>query len=336
MRCPCRSRTRNAENAKQNTHKIPWLPRELALDTVGLRCNICLASKHRELTSCTTPNKLCALESRIVKKGGNFDIVHSTLSGLVVGREAPAVGLTLLGDDNAAIWGRCDILAIDVRNDSRFLEVARSVVLINEQVLLVVVGQLHAALGVVDPAPDKDLTRLSDGKTVVATTNNLLDVETLEVCDGRGSGDGVVIVTLIFGDTGLTEGVEAPRIDLAELVNGKAVVIAAADLGDVLALQTELTRDECANCSSRDDTASKLALFTSAPCKDFALVVKSENVVCTRGERNDILQLGDKSWGALCRDTTSETQDAVIALLMLDMMKIFVRSRRLTRKVPQP
>ena len=94
----------------------------------------------------------------------------------------------------------------------------------------------------------------------------------------------------------MAEGIETPGIDFAILVDSKAVVVASSNFGDLLALETELTRDESALRSTSNDTTSELVLLTSTPGKDFPLVVESENVVGTTADGNDLLELWDEYW----------------------------------------
>jgi hypothetical protein len=51
------------------------------------------------------------------------------------------------------------------------------------------------------------------------------------------------------------------------------VVVTASDLCDVLALEAKFAGNKSAHGGSRHDTASKLILLTSSPCKDFAFVI---------------------------------------------------------------
>ena len=144
-----------------------------------------------------------------------LDIIRSTLSSLVVGGEAPAVSLTLLGDDQTVISGSRDELAIDARKDSRLKKKARLFILIEEHVILVQLGDVHTALGIVDPTPNKNLTGFGDRECVVTATDNLLDVEILEAIDDRGGLYRIILIILILGNTSLAESVKAPRIDLS-------------------------------------------------------------------------------------------------------------------------
>lgn len=155
----------------------------------------------------------------------------------------------------------------------------------------------------------------------MATTNNLLDVELLKGLNNRGCLYGIILITLILGNAGLAKCVESPGIDLSRLVDSKAVIVAATDFLDVLALETKFTRDKCANGSSGDHTASKLVLLSSSPGEDLALAAESQDVVGSSGQGGDVLQLRDQSRGALSGDIFSEAQDAIVALLALEITR---------------
>lgn len=262
-----------------------------SLDAIGYRSILRNTSQNRELAPCTTPYKLRVFDGGILDLSGLLHIVRSALSGLIVRREAPAIGLAVLGDHQAIIGSSRDMLAVDVGKNRRLHKEARFVVLIEEQILLVELGNFHATLGTVHPTPDEDLTRLGDGESMMGTTSNLLNIKFCEILNHCWGGDGVVLVVLILGNTSLAKSIETPRIDLAGLLDSKAVIIAAADFGDILALETELTGDKCADRSSRNNTTGKLVLLASSPCEDLALVIESEEVIGASGKCNDVLQL---------------------------------------------
>jgi hypothetical protein len=256
------------------------------------------------------------------------------LSSLVVGREAPAVSLASLGDDKAVVSGSCDEFAINVRKDCRLHKESRFLVLVEEQIILVELGYFNATLGVVDPAPDEDLTRLGDGESMVAAANDLLDIEIAEALNNSGSLYRIVLIILILGNASLTESIESPGIDLSRLVDSKAVVVAAANLCNILPLESKLTRDKSAHGGSRDDTTSKLVLLAGSPREDLALVVESQDVIGSSREGGDILQLRNKNRGALSRDTLLEAQNAIIALCVLRLVVDVGGSRNLLETCP--
>ena len=243
------------------------------LDAVGQWLVRSFTSKDRELAASTAPDKLLLTNSGVINKRSHLDIVCSALSSLVIGGEAPAVSLTSLGDDEAVICGSRDKFAFNSWKNCRPHEEARLVILIEKQVIPAEFGYIHATLSVVNPTPNKDLAGFRDRESMVAATNDLLDVEIPKALNNGGGLDGIVLVIRILGNTSLTEGVKSPGIDLPDIIDSKAVVVAATDLGDILALETKLTGDKSSNGSSRDDTASKLVLLSSAPGEDFTLVV---------------------------------------------------------------
>jgi hypothetical protein len=87
----------------------------------------------------------------------------------------------------------------------------------------------------------------------------------------------------------------------------------------LLALETEFTGNKSSSRSTSDDTAGKLVLLPSAPCKNFTLVVESKNVVDASSKRNNVLQLRDNDRGALSSNARLETQNAIVALFTSEM-----------------
>jgi hypothetical protein len=307
----------------------------VSLDTVGQRLIRSFTSKNRELATSAAPDKLLPTDSGIIEKRSHLDIVCSALSSLVVGRESPAVSLTSLGDDKAVVRGSRDKFALNVWKNRWPHEETGLLILIEKQVIPVEFGYFHATLGVVNATPNKDLAGLRDRESMMAATNDLFDVEIPKAFDNGGGLNRIVLVIRVLGNTSLTESVKSPGIDLPNIIDSKAVVVAATDLGDELALESKLTGNKSSNGGSRDDTASKLVLLPSSPGEDFALVVQCQDVIGSSSKSGDVLQLRDKSRGALSSDALPEAQNAIVALLVLETFRCR-RKQKLTLNVPQP
>lgn len=179
--------------------------------------------------------------------------------------------------------------------NNRLVQVTTSTFIINEHVTPRELGDIHAALLVIDATPDKDLAGLGAGNGVVSAAVEFLEFVAIEVLD-QGGNEDCVILTLRGWNSGLAKGIETPGIDFVILVDSKAVVVASSNFGDLFALETELTGDESAFRSASNDTTGELVLLTSTPSKDFPLVVESENVVGTTADGNDLLELRDEHW----------------------------------------
>ena len=48
-----------------------------------------------------------------------------------------------------------------------------------------------------------------------------------------------------------------------------------------------------------DDSATKLVLFSAAPCEGIAVLVQSENMVAACSKNLDLLEFGNENWGSL-------------------------------------
>lgn len=159
-------------------------------------------------------------------------------------------------------------------------QVATSLLVINVHIVLRELINRHTTLLVIDATPDENLARFSAGNGVVSAAIEFFDLVTSEVLD-QGRNKDSIISTLRGWNTGLTEGIETPGIDVAILVDSKTVVVARSNFCDLLALETKLTRNESAICGTSDNTTCELVLLPSSPGKDLSLVVESENMVGT-------------------------------------------------------
>jgi hypothetical protein len=67
------------------------------------------------------------------------------------------------------------------------------------------------------------------------------------------------------------------------------VVRTTGNVTDLLLGKTELTGHEAGEASTFDNTTTELILLATAPSKDVALMVKSKNMVASRGDVSDFL-----------------------------------------------
>lgn len=303
----------NSETRKP--FQIPT-PESDSIDHRGILSN---RSQHAKLTANARPHELLVAHGTVVDPRRNLDIPTVTLSVLVVLPEAPRVSLAIGGHSNAGVGSRRNLNAVEVGNDERLDQVSRlPSLLVEEEMILGHIINLHTALTIVDATPNQDLTSCGASNGVMSTTGNLLDVVVVEDRDLGGIGDGAAIVLLlVFWHTRLAEGVESPRVDITLVVNGERVVVATANVNDILLAETKLTGDQSAFGGAGDHAASELALLSCAPRKDLALLVQSEDVVGAGSQSGDVLEFWDEDGSVCGLDLGREAEDTVIALGVL-------------------
>lgn len=91
------------------------------------------------------------------------------------------------------------------------------------------------------------------------------------------------------------------------------MIITASNVNS-LSFQTKLTWNKSTSCGALNNTTCQLVLFTSTPGVDFALLVKSKNMVCACGKCNNLFQLRDEYWSVLDVFQKSEAKNAIVSL----------------------
>jgi hypothetical protein len=85
---------------------------------------------------------------------------------------------------------------------------------------------------------------------------------------------------------------------------------------DFLLRKTKLTRYKTGKASTFDNTTSELILLATAPSKDVALMVKSENMIASRSNISDFLQLRKLDGSELGWYFLGEAKDSIVALML--------------------
>lgn len=286
------------------------------IDTVGLGCVLSGRGDNTELTAGGGVVEGLASGGGVVDVGGDFDIIGRTQAGLVVGRETPRVGTTVLGNGNGVVTGSCciDDLTINGGDLGGGGENARRTTLVLHGVLVGEVGDLDSHLVTVNASPCQAVTSVSDGDRVVTTALNAGDGLVGKAFHKLGAENNSIIISGVVGDTSLSIVVETPGPDAALVVNSKRVIVSTCDICDGLLGKTELSGNQALCLGTLDNTATELVLLARAPCKDGAGTVESENVIGATRDLGDLLQPGNKHRLALNKDILSEAEDTFIAL----------------------
>jgi hypothetical protein len=150
--------------------------------------------------------------------------------------------------------------------------------------------------------------------------SDIMSRETLD--NGRVVNESIAF-TSATGNSCLAVVVKTPRIDLAILVNSKAVERAAGNIGNLALGKTKLRRYQAVGASSLNDATTKLILLTTAPSEDVTLGVKSLNMIATRGKSFDVFQLGNESRACLellflGDGVLRKTNNTIVALLYVN------------------
>lgn len=172
---------------------------------------------------------------------------------------------------------------------------------------------LEASLVSINTAPDETVTVAGDRKGVMGTTNqlgNLLSGERFH--NFRVENSSLVLASTLL-DTSLTEAVEAPRVHLARLMNGKRVESTTADLDDVLG-KTKLTRLESVQLVTLHNAAAQLVLLTRAPRINGAFLAECKHMIVTTSEMSDLLERGDQDGARLYTMFRVKPENTIVAL----------------------
>lgn len=204
--------------------------------------------------------------------------------------------------------------SVDTGNLSGFDQDARASPSILDDRIIGEGVDLQATLVTIHATPDQAFAVGGAGNGVVSATADLGDAPVGERLDGDGVGDGGFIVAGIVADAGCAETVQAPGVDRAVGVDGERVVVAGADVHNVLA-QAELARLQAVQLVALDDAAAELVLLTRTPREDAAPVVEGEDVVGTTGELLDLLEARDQDGSGLNLVLRIKPKDAIIALM---------------------
>lgn len=193
------------------------------IDAVGLGCVLGGGGQDTELTAGGGVVEGLASGGGVVDVGGDFDIIGRTQAGLVVGRETPRVGTTVLGDGNGVVTGSCCIndLTINGGDLGGGGEDARRTTLVLDGVLVGEVGDLDSHLMTVNASPCQAVTSVSDGDGVVTTALNAGDGLVGEAFHKLGAENNSIIISCVVGDTSLSIVVETPSPDAAPVVDGE-------------------------------------------------------------------------------------------------------------------
>jgi hypothetical protein len=94
------------------------------------------------------------------------------------------------------------------------------------------------------------------------------------------------------------------------------VICTTRNITDLLLGKTKLTRYEAGEACTFDDTTAKLVLLTTAPSKDVSLMVKSKDVIASRSNVSDFLQLRKPNGCKLSWYFLSEAKDSIVTLML--------------------
>ena len=151
--------------------------------------------------------------------------------------------------------------------------------------------------------PPKDnhsvVLRARDG--VVASARNLVNVEVRQALDALRPHDDGLFAAGALGNPRLAEVVEPESIDMSSLGDGEAVVGPSCYRDDPAADAAPGWR-ESRRLPPLDDASAQLALLTTAPGEDLALLVQSQDMVVTCSEGGDLAQSGDQHGRLLDHD----------------------------------
>jgi hypothetical protein len=150
----------------------------------------------------------------------------------------------------------------------------------------------------------------------MATALDFFDLIVLEFCDHGRLEDNGIVFTGALSDTSLTEVVETPCKDLTIFGHCKAVICTTRNVTDLLLGKTKLTRYETGEASTFNNTTTELILLATAPSKDVALMVKSENMIASRRNVCDFLQLRKLYGSELGWYFLGEAKNSIVALML--------------------
>lgn len=246
-------------------------------------------SENRKLTTGASPVQLLATYSSVIDDRGNFNVILSTLSSLVCGREPPRPSTAIGVNRERVVGGSCDHAGLDSGNGSGLNQnTGASSIIFDDRI----VGQgvnLQAALVTVQTAPDQALTVGGPGHRVVGATTELGDALARERLDNSRVNNGSLVVAGTLSNCRCAEAVQTPGVDFARSVNSEGVVRAAANVHDVL-WEPKFARKKPVKLVTLNDATAELVLLARAPGEHAALIIEREDVIGSTGKVLDLLQ----------------------------------------------
>lgn len=169
-------------------------------------------------------------------------------------------------------------------------------------------------LEAVEAPPDEAFAGLGHGNGVVGASFDASDFLAGERLDDSGSKDDGIFLARAFEDAGFAEAVEAPSPDSAGFVDSKGVVRATVDVSDFVAGKAKFARSESVHAGAFNDATTELVLLAGAPSEDGAFLVKSQGVIVATDDVSDLLESRDEKRSALDVRSSTEPQNALVAL----------------------
>lgn len=284
-----------------------------------------VAGHDRVLATCTGPYELRVPYSSVVYESGGVDIFIGALSRLVVGREAPGVGLAVLANNNGVLRANSTSdNVVEARNDSRVEENLGLSIALED--LLIVIDSVELAggytgLGAVAAAPYEDVAARSKCNVVMRTSFNGDNVFAFKAVNDLGSKNASVVFSGILGMSSLAVVVGTPGPDVAVFGNCEAVVITTRNLGNSLAwsldravMESDAVGLERFDQGALSDTTTELILLSIAPCIYAVILVERNNVVRSASNLGDLGDAINVDWSLGGVDIAAEAQDAFVFL----------------------
>ena len=221
------------------------------------------------------PHQRLILESFVLNKCRQPDIIRSSQPQLAADTKAPTVCLAFLSHRDTMVGPRCCVNCIDTRYLNCILEYPWFVELIADDIILREAVNADADSVRVNTTPSQACATVRHSNAVVVSPTNACDFAmTTQTIDGLRTQYVGKVLSVTFINASLAVVVGSPAVYGTILMDGKRMVGTSANVNDVFS-QAEGCGDKSALVEASIDAAAQLVLFTKSPSKDGTFLVES-------------------------------------------------------------